>query len=315
MSTEGMANPPTHLSMSHLRTNLLHIPRLAASRKPRLRPWTAIGGGRLIYPLPNYQMWRGNHLKYTYNTSTASTWGEGETKHIYHQHYAHAKDVSDYGRAGREFQFLNVTKGKLQMKPLPKVQYVVEGSKPKWLWKSWHGALNSSDMWQREVQYDEHVPQHIGAKRPLAVLSPSTFHQHLHLMHMEKITVTVSPLMVGYGQTLLKSVLDFYRRALSSRSPFPRDKIFLFYSIDIMTPQIEVTWLDGTTYAPPLVEGCRPHDIIQMVMEQAWLAQDRMEAAGRVLQPLAIDDYKWEQLITFKKIRDKEAAKAKGGKK
>jgi len=229
----------------------------------------------------------------------------------YHQHFSHAKDPTDYGRAGREFEFISVKKGTLTIKPLPKVQYIPQSSKPKWVWKSWHGAMNATDMWQREVVYDEHIPEHLGAKRPLSVLSPSTYHQHLHLMHMEKVTITVSPLMIGYGQTLLKTTLDFYRRALSARSPFPKDKIFLFYSIDFITPKIEVTWLDGTTYCPPLIEGCTPQDVIQLIMEQGWLAQDRMEAAGRVLQPLAIDDYKWEQLITFKKIRDREAMKTK----
>jgi hypothetical protein len=307
---EVAANPAVHFTMAHLKGIGLPIPQHAVSRKPRLRPWVGRNRG-ITYPLGTYAMWRGNHWSYRYNQSTAATWGEGETHREYHQHYAHAKDAKDYGRAGREFEYLSVKRGRLDIKPLPKVQYVPDGAKPKWLWKSWHGAMNASDMWQREVVYDEHIPEHLGCKRPLSVLAPSTYHGHLHLMHMEKVTITVCPFLFGFGDTMQKTVLDFYRRALSARSPFPKDKVFLFYSIDFVTPTIEVTWLDGTTYAPPMLEGNNSQSLIQMIMEQGWLAQDRMEAAGRTLQPLAIDDYKWEQLITFKKIRDKDAVKNK----
>lgn len=110
---------------------------------------------------------------------------------------------------------------------------------------------------------------------------------------MEKINITVSPFTFGYGANLQKSVLDFYRRALSSRAPYPNDKIFLYYTVDCITPQIEVVWLDGTTYCPPLIEGVSAQDLIQMVMEEAWLTADRMGAQGRTLNPIAIDDYKW----------------------
>ncbi|KEG06877.1 hypothetical protein DQ04_11821020 [Trypanosoma grayi] len=260
-------------------------------------------------------MWRGNHDRYTYNQSTVARWGEGETRHMYHQHYAHAKCPRDYGRGGREFAYLSVTRGRLAQRPLPQVQYVAKGAKPTWLFKSWHTPLSSPVMWEREVQYDAHVPQHTGAKRPLAVLAPRTMHRYLFLMHMERITVTVSPLLFGYGHTLQKAVLDFYRRAISARAPFPKDKVFLFYAVDHVTPRIEVKWLDGTTYAPPVLEGASAQDLIQMVMEEAWLAADRMGAEGRVLNPIAIDDYKWEQLIVFKKVRDKEAAKGGARKK
>jgi hypothetical protein len=254
-------------------------------------------------------MWRGNHNKYQYNTATSSLWGEGETHRKYHQHFAHAKCPTDYGRAGREFEFLSVKRGKLMVKPLPQVQYVQKGSKPCWLWKSWHSAANTTEMFQREVQYAEHVPEHLGAKRPLCVVAPQTMHKNLHLMHMEKITITVCPFLFGYGHTVQKAALDFYRHALSSRSPFPKDKVFLFYSLDFITPKIEVTWLDGTVYEPPLLQGGNHLDIIQMVMEQGWLAADVMEAKGMALQPLAIDDYKWEQVIAFKKFRDPNASK------
>ncbi|EPY29959.1 hypothetical protein STCU_04306 [Strigomonas culicis] len=267
----------------------------------------------LVYPLPYYAMWRGNHDAYRYNQATPARWGEGDTHKMYHQHFAHAKCPTDYGRGGREFDYLSVRRGKLQQKPLPAVQYTRPDSQPQWLFKSWHNPLASATMWEREVQYPEHIPAHLGAKRPLAVLAPRTMHKHIFLMHMEKISVTVSPFLFGFGHNLQKAVLDFYRRALSAHSPFPNDKIFLYYSIDAITPKIEVTWLDGNTYVPPLIEGVRAHDIIQMVMEQAWLAADRMSAEGRLLNPIAIDDYKWEQLIAFKAKRVKDATK--GGKK
>ncbi|AAZ12363.1 uncharacterized protein TEOVI_000329800 [Trypanosoma equiperdum] len=309
-----MSNPPKHYSVESLRTVGLLPAQLALSRKPRLRPHVGNLKG-LVYPLPYYAMWRGNHNKYTYNKSTVCLWGEGDTRSMYHQHYAHAKCPTDYGRGGREFEYLTVKRGKMLQKPLPRVQYVAEGSKPVWLFKSWHTPLSSPSMWEREVQYAEHTPEHIGAKRPLAVVAPRTMHRYLFLMHMEKVTITVSPLLFGYGHTIQKAVLDFYRRAISARSPFPKDKVFLFYAIDHITPRIEVTWLDGTSYVPPVLEGASSQDLIQMVMEEAWLAADRMAAEGRVLNPLAIDDYKWDQLVVFKKVRDKEASKGGGRKK
>lgn len=303
-----------HYSVQTLRSLGLTPPQVAISRQPRLRPHVGHLKG-LVYPLPFYAMWRGNHNTYQYNQSTSSTWGEGETHRYYHQHYAHAKCPTDYGRSGREFAYLSVRTGKLVRKPLPKVQYVDKDSKPTWLFKSWHNPLSAPSMWEREVQYPEHIPEHIGAKRPLAILAPKTFHKYLFLMHMEKITLTISPFLFGYGNTLQKAALDFYRRALSARCPFPKDKIFLFYSIDVISPKIEVTWLDGSTYTPPLIEGVTAQDLIQMVMEEAWLAADRMNAAGRVLHPVAIDDYKWDQLVVFKKKRAKEAGGKGGAKK
>lgn len=300
-----------HYSLQTLRSLGLTPPQLGLSRQPRLRPHVG-HVRRLVYPLPFYLMWRGNHNKYNYNQATSSTWGEGESARQYHQHFAHAKCPTDYGRAGREFSYLSVKPGKMIKKPLPTVQYVNKDSKPQWLFKSWHNPLSSPSMWEREVQYAEHTPEHIGAKRPLAVLAPKTFHKHLFLMHMEKITITVSPFMFGFGNSFQKAALDFYRRALSARCPFPNDKIFLFYSLDAITPKIEVTWLDRTAYSPPFIQGVTAQDLIQMIMEEAWLAADRMNAAGITLQPVAIDDYKWEQLIIFKKKRAKEAG-AKSG--
>ena len=38
-----------------------------------------------------------------------------------------------------------------------------------------------------------------------------------------------------------------------------------------------------------------------------------MNAEGRVLNPIAIDDYKWDQLIVFKQKRAKTADAGKGG--
>lgn len=308
-----MATPAVHYTAENLKAFGLPPAQLALSRKPRLRAYVGNVKG-LVYPLGNYCMWRGNHNTYRYNQATPATWGEGDTHRQYHQYYAHAKCPSDYGRGGREFAYLSVKRGKLVRKPLPVVQYVAKDSRPVWVFKSWHNALSSPTMWEREVQYPEHIPQHIGATRPLAVMAPQARHHQLFLMHMERITVTISPLMFGFGHTLQKAAMDFYRRALSARSPFPNDKITLFYSIDRVTPRIEVTWLDGNTYVPPMIEGVNAQDLIQMVMEQAWLAGDRMNAEGRTLNPIAIDDYKWEELVTFKKRRAKEAKTGSGGK-
>lgn len=307
-----MANPAAHYSVESLKGFGLLPAQIGLSRGPRLRPHARTLKG-LVYPLPFYAMWRGNHDKYTYNQATPSTWGEGSTASMYHQHYAHAKCPSDYGRSGREFSYLSVQRGKLWKKPLPQVQYVPADAKPKWVFKSWHNALSSPTMWEREVQYPEHIPEHLGAKRPLAVIAPKTMHRHLFLMHMEKVTITISPFVFGYGHNLQKAAIDFYRRALSARSPFPNDKIFLFYAVDPITPRIEVTWLDGNVYVPPMIEGVNAQDLIQMIMEQAWLAADRMNAEGRALNPLAIDDYKWEELIVFKKKRSKDAGKGPAG--
>eukprot|EP00744_Colponema_vietnamica_P019418 GILI01027470.1.p1 GENE.GILI01027470.1~~GILI01027470.1.p1 ORF type:complete len:286 (+),score=42.23 GILI01027470.1:44-859(+) len=259
------------------------------------------------YPLNGYNMWRGNHNGYKYTAQSLGHFGEGGAKDLYHQHYKHAKCDTDYGKGGREFEYLSVKRGKLNMKPLPKVQYVDPKSKPTWLFKSWHGSLANSEIWQREVQYPEHVPVHMGAQRPLSVLAPRTKHNQIHNVYMDKITVTICPFLMGYGTNIQKSVMAFYRRATHFESMFPKDKVFLYYSIEPISPKIEITWVDGTVYEPPILEGCTSGDLVQMVMEQAWLAGDRMAAAGKQLQPIVIDDYKWQQIAMVR--RKKKAAK------
>ncbi|CCW69769.1 unnamed protein product [Phytomonas sp. Hart1] len=307
-----MAAPSAHHTLAHLQSSGLLPAQIGLSRQPRLRPHLRHLRG-LIYPLPYYAMWRGNHNAYQYNLATPASWGEGQTAASYHQHFAHAKCPTDYGRGGREFAYLAVRQGRLRQKALPRVRYIAPDSTPRWVFKSWHQPLASPTMWERELQYPEHTPAHLGATRPLAVMAPRALHRHLVLMHMARINVTVSPFLFGFGQTLQTAVLDFYRRALSARAPFPNDKIFLYYAVDLITPRIEVVWLDGEVYVPPIMEGVGASDLIQMVMEQAWLAGDRMSAAGFPLNPIAIDDYKWEELIVFKKKRAKEAAKGSGG--
>ena len=270
----------------------------------------------LIHPLPHYRMWRGNHNKYWYNQYQSANWGEGGTKDKYHQYFAHAKDPKDYGRAGREFEFIIVRRGKLVKKPLPKVQYVNPDSKPTWNMKSWHAELGTSQVWQREVEYPEHIPEHIGAKRPLSPLAPVTWHRRLSMAHMERIDIVVCPLIFGFGNTQQKAVLDFYRHCISARTRFPAEKVFLFYTIDQVTPKIEVTWVDGSKYTVPIFEFGHPLEYVQMVMEQSWLQADKMLAAGKTLQPLTVDDYKWQELIVFKKKKAAEAeAAAAPGKK
>lgn len=286
-------------------------PQLAVSRKNRRRMYVEGQYNKMVHPLPYAHMWRGNHDKYQYNKHMSGHFGESETKKMYHQYYSHAKDPTQYGRSGLQTEMLLVSRGKLKFKPLPAVQYVDPKSKPKFNYKSWHDALDSREVWQREVQYPEHVPAHLGAKRPLAIQSPSTLHNFVHLAHMEKIVVTICPFLFGFGRHLQKAVLDFYRRCLGARSPFPADKIELFYTIDYVSPKVEVFWLDGSSFDVPLLEGARDLDIVQLVMEQSWLAADRMDAAGRQLQPLPIDDYKWQQVLNFKKKKKAEADKGK----
>eukprot|EP00758_Cryptobia_borreli_P011140 Tbor_TRINITY_DN5630_c4_g10::TRINITY_DN5630_c4_g10_i1::g.8419::m.8419 len=281
------------------------------------------------YPLVGYNMWRGNHNKYKYTKSSLSHWGEGSSNaHKYHQHYSHAKCKEDYGKGGREFEYMKVLRGRRVVKPLPIPQYT--GTKGAtfnnnntsnknnnnnnitWLFKSWHGSLANNEIWQREVQYNYHIPEHLGVSRPLCTLAPRTFHRSLHNVYMEKITIIICPFMFGYGTSIQEAVMGFYRRALSARSPIPNDRIVLVYSIDMVTPSIEVQWVDGSVYRPPILEGCTAQDIIQMVMEQAWVAGDIIGARGVGLQPLAIDDYKWLEMALTK--RKKKVADTKGKK-
>lgn len=266
----------------------------------------------LMYPLPGYLLWRGNHQSYTYNKNQSSHWGEGDTRHLYHQYFRHAKDPTDYWRAGREFQAIRVDQGRRVVKPLPKPQYVNPKSIPTWNWKSWHSELGTQNIWQRELQYPEHIPEHLGAKRPLANMAPSVRHNRLQAAHIENITITVCPFIFGFGYTTQKAVLDFYRHTLAARTPFPDDRVTLNYTIDRVSPTIDVTWVDKSVYSVPVFEGATGRDYVQLIMERSWLQADIMTAAGIALQPLPIDDYKWAELIAYKKKKDKTA---KAGKK
>ena len=300
-------NSTPHISRDTLTRLGIPTPNFATGRKYKQRIYAVHNTGRsLVHPLAGYNMWRGNHNKYKYTKASLDNPGEGSAKNIYHQHFKHAKCDTDYGKGGREFEYLSVKRGALAVKPLPAVQYVDPKEKPTWLFKSWHGSLANMEVWQREVQYPSHVPEHLGAQRPLAVMAPRTGHTTVHNVHMEKIVVTICPYQIGYGDSIQKAVMAFYRRCINFTSPFPKDKVQLFYSIEPITPKIEVTWVDGTVYEPPVLEGCTGADLTQMVMEQAWIAGDRMAAAGRSLHPIAIDDYKWQQLAIVR--RKKKAA-------
>jgi hypothetical protein len=269
---------------------------------------------QMHHPLPYYSMWRGNTLTYRYNKYQSSNWGEGATNAMYHQHYAHAKDPTDYGRSGREFEFLRVSFGKMIKKPMPVVQYVKPDSKPVWNFKSWHAELGTATIWQREVQYPEHIPEHIGANRPLCNLAPSTLHKRIHLAHIDKITITICPLLFGFGHTMQKSVIDFYRHCLATKTIFPEEKVFMYYTLDHITPKIEVTWIDGSVFSVPVFEFGTSQEYIQMVMERSFLVADRISATGKTVQPLPIDDFKWQEMLAYKKKKKKEDA-AGGAKK
>lgn len=307
--SEFLPNPAVHVGVSSLKRLGLAPPLGTMRRLQKEQPRDVHAFRYLRHPLPHYTMWRGNNFKYQYAQSSVARWGEGDTKNRYHQFYAHAKDPEDYGKPGRDFELLQVQQGKLNKKPMPVPQYVGKDSKPAWNFRSWADLLSTLDPWQRELQYKEFVPEHLGAKRPLCPLAPSTYHQHMHLAYIEKLDIRICPFFFGYGPSVQRAVLNFYRRTLGGRSSFAKDKISLTYSIDHIAPQITVTWLDGTTYSPPVLDGVTPQGLIQKIMEQAWLQRDKLEASGKELKPLSIDDYKWNEVIKFKK--EKKA----GGKK
>jgi hypothetical protein len=259
-----------------------------------------------------YNMWRGNHSKYTYTRTGLGRYGESGAMAKYHQYFSHAKDPTDVWKSGREYEYLRVERGKPLQKPLPQVQYVNKDSKPTWLFKSWSDPFDGFDLWQREVQYPEHIPTHVDAKRSLAVLAPSTRHTHMHLAYMNKITITVSPFVFGFGNTAQKTALDFYRSCLSSRAPFPNDKVFLFYAVDAIAPRIQVEWINETVFEPVIYDRMQPRELVQQIMERAWLQADIIASSGAKVPALAIDDYKWHEVLSFKKKKAAAAAAAGG---
>lgn len=302
-------NPLTNADAGWMRRIQNAAPSGALSRRTKLQPTRNNWAGPLIYALPHYILWRGNLNTYRYRASYGvSRYGEGDSmKSEYHQYFSHAKDPLDVNKPGKEFEFLHVGRGKLHMKPLPQVQYVVPGAAPKWHFKSWHDPLESMDPWLREVHYDNHVPTHLGAKRPLAVIAPSTVHRTVQFMNMQHMTFTVSPFLFGFGHTMQKAVMDLYRTCVSGRTSLvPKEKITLFYAIDAVTPKVEVKFNDGTTYRPPITDRTTSFDLLQMVMEQSWLAGDRANAMGKALTPPSIDEYRWHQVVSYMKKKEKK---------
>jgi hypothetical protein len=261
-----------------------------------------------LHPMPGHNMWRGNHDRYHYTRTSLGRFGESGAMPKYHQYFSHAKDPADIMKSGREYEYLKVVRGSMVKKPLPKVQYVSSDSKPTWLFKAWTDPFDNYDMWQRELHYPEHIPTHLDAKRPLAVLAPTTRHTHMHLAYMNKVTITVSPFVFGYGHTAQKTALDFYRLCLSSRSPFPNDKVFLFYAVDAIAPKIQVEWINETTFEPVIYDRMNPLELVQQIMERAWLQGDVIAASGAKLPALAVDDYKWHEVVSLKKKKKKAAA-------
>ena len=309
--SEFLPNPATHVATNTLK-RLGLAPQIGAmSRRPKEIPRDMNGFLSKRHPMPHYTMWRGNTHRYQYNESFVARWGEGDTKYRYHQYFAHAKDPNDYDKPGRDFELLQVRQGKLNVKKMPEVQYVAKDAKPTWNFRSWSDLLSTLDPWGREVQYKEHVPEHLGAKRPLCPMSPTTYHKHIQLAYMDKIEIMICPFFFGYGPSIQRSVLTFYRRCLSGRSSVPKDKISLVYSVDLVSPKITVHWIDGTTYSPPVLEGVTAQGLIQRIMEQAWLQRDKLEASGKELKPLSIDDYKWNEVIKFKKVKKASAVAGK----
>ena len=267
-------------------------------------------------------MWRGNHSKYLYQSYQSANYGEGEAQKEYHQYFAHAKDPIDSCKAN-EMEYLMIARGIPRVLPLPKPQ-IPDGSVPKWHWKSWHMPYNSVDIWRRELEYPEHIPSHLGEKysRPLCVLSPKIKYNQLQGRFLKELRITVCPFVFGYGNTLQKLATDFYKVCTSCKNLIDKKQIQLMYSLEQSLPIIEITWVDDTIYRPPLLEGSSAYDILQFVMEESFLVQDRLQAQSIKLPEGEYPDLgSWNSILEYKlskkaklEISQEEAEKADAAK-
>jgi len=158
-------------------------------------------------------------------------------------------------------------------------------------------------MWRRELEYPEHIPSHLSEKytRPLSVLAPKIIYKQLNGRCMKEIRITICPFLYGYGNTLQALAMGFYKISTSCRSLVDKKQIQLLYSLEQTLPIVEITWLDGTIYRPPLFEGSSPYDILQNVMETAFLMEDRILAQGIKLPEGELPDLgKWETVLEYK---------------
>jgi len=100
---------------------------------------------------------------------------------------------------------------------------------------------------------------------------------------------------------------------MSVRNIMDRQNVHLQYTMEYRLPTIEIEWLDGSTYQPPLMERMTVADLIQMVMEESFLTLDRLNA-----QKVKIPDVeyrnlgRWEELLSYKitkrsKMKQQEA--------
>ena len=273
----------------------------AIRRKCAQHPTRRYDNRRLRHPLPGYLLWRGNHSKYQYQSYQTAKYGEGEAQKEYHSHFAHAKDPMDSCKAN-EMEYIIKSRAIPEVLPLPKPQ-VPTNSVPKWHWKSWHMPYTSVDIWRRELEYPEHIPTHRGEKysRPLCVLAPKIKYRQLQGQFIKEIAVTICPFVFGYGETLQGLVMAFYRIATNFRNIMHKKQVQLKYALEPSLPVIEVTWVDGSVYQPPLLEGSSPYDIVQNIMQESFLVQDRVYAQN--IKPPE-GDYPdlglWGQILEYK---------------
>eukprot|EP00760_Papus_ankaliazontas_P004565 PhM_4_TR1195/c0_g1_i1/m.17345 len=261
-------------------------------------------GHHLFYPLPNYLLWRGNTKQYMYNQHQTARYGEGDAMKDYHQHFSHAKDPSD-GCKAHEMEYMIVQQGKLNMSALPKPQ-VPPNSKPKWHFKSWHMPYVGYDIWRRELEYAEHIPTHLSANyaRPLVVVAPQVYHRRMNFKFMQAIRITVCPFMFGFGRSLQKLATDFYRACMHVGHELDREKVSLQYCTEYVVPTIEIEWVDGSVYKPPIMDGMSVRDLIHLIMEQSYLTGDKLTAQkAKVPENVFFDPYKWDVVLSYKLTR------------
>ena len=273
----------------------------AIRRRCAANPSRRYDSKQLRHPLPGYLMWRGNHSKYRYQSYQTAKYGEGEAQKEFHSHFAHAKDPMDSCKAN-EMEYIIKRRGIPKILPLPKPQ-IPENSTPKWHWKSWHMPYTSIDIWRRELEYPEHIPSHRGDKytRPLCVMAPKIKYNQLQGRFIKELSITVCPFVFGYGQTLQALALGFYRVATNFRNMMEKKQVQLKYALEQCLPIIEVTWVDGTVYRPPLLEGSTPFDLMQSIMEESFLVQDRVSAQNiKAPEGDYADLGLWERVLEYK---------------
>ena len=75
----------------------------------------------------------------------------------------------------------------------------------------------------------------------------------------------------------------------------------LDYALKHTLPVVEIEWLDGSVYRPPLYEGMTPQALVQVVMEESFLASDRLAAQSVKIPDTTYPDLaRWETILEYK---------------